>query len=87
MQVEAAANLVIGRGQRILLRHDDIVERREFKLPERFSGQAAQPVPVDGARRNPTRNRESETRGRSLIESGKHGKEAIGGSVCAAENT
>jgi hypothetical protein len=87
MPIEAAANLRIGRCQRILLRHDDEVERRELELSKRLSGQTAQPVPVDGARRDAARNRESEAGGRLLIEPGKHGKEAIGGSVGAAKNT
>jgi hypothetical protein len=85
--VEAAANLGVCRGHRFFLRHDDIVEWSEFELPKRFSGQSAQAVPVDGAWRDASRDRETETSGRLLIELGQHREEAIGRSVSTAENT
>jgi len=78
MPVETGANFRVRRGERIFSGHDDKVERREVELPKRFSGQATQPVPVDGAGSDAARNRQSESSGRELIELRKHCKEAIG---------
>jgi hypothetical protein len=85
--VEAAANVRIHRFDGIAFCHDDKVERRKRELAKRLPGQAAEAVPVDGSRGNPTRDRKSESCCRSFIELRKNGKETIGRSVSAAEDT
>lgn len=87
MPVEAAANFRIHRFDRIAFCHDDKVKRRKRELAERLPGQAAEAVPVDGSRGNPTRDRKTESCCRSFIELRKNGKEPIGRSVSAAEDT
>jgi hypothetical protein len=84
--VEAAANVRIHCFDGIAFCHDDKVEWRQRELAERLSGQAAEAIPVDGSRGNPTRDRKTESCCRQFIELRKNGKEAIGGSVSTAED-
>lgn len=87
MPVEAAANIGVGCSNGVPFCHDDKIERRKLELAEGFAGQAAQPVAVDGARRDAAGNGQSKTGGRPLVEPGEHSKETIGRPVSTTENT